>query len=763
VTRKAAFTTLVVPALLAATFAAAASASETPFSLPTLEVSEAVFEGEPVKITVRLDSPAARDFRFRVVPRHVHSNRHPVRSDGEEQIARRVDLAPGWWNYSRAVIRRGETEAVLEIPTRDDDIVERAELMSFRLISYTHPHYNRTPYGETWIFDNDADFELNVLHINDHHSHLEPNTSADLVLSGQETRVETGGFPRVVSKMLELESTLDNTIKLHAGDAITGTIFYSLFKGQADADLMNEVCFDAMALGNHEFDDGDAGLARFIGFLNDSLDCQTAVLAANVVPEVGTPLRPTDSESLIQPYVIKEIGGQQVGVIGIDIAGKTQASSSPLESTRFLDEKETAQRMIDELRSQGVDKIILLSHYQYENEVALARELSGIDVVVGGDSHSLLGDSFAEYGLNPAGPYPTVVTNADGETACVVQAWQYADVVGRLTVSFDAEGRVLSCDGTPHLLLGDTFQRDLGAGREELAGVEREELIAFIDQRPELSIVEPDATAAWVLDDYASQLDDLKTTVVGFATENLCVERVPDQGRSSIPGCRDATRANGGDIQQLVTDAFRLIAPAADIALQNAGGVRVDIPQGEITIATVFELLPFANTIVYLDLTGAEIKQVLEQAVSQFLDDTGSTGSYPYASNLRWNADLSQPDGSRFSDHEIRFRGSDTWVPLEDDVLVKVATNSFIASGRDNYLAFGVAFDEGRVEDTFIDYAEAFIKYLQEVVGGASPGDPIVSPVPQVEALACEDYSTQSFVGEDGALRVPAANRTCNP
>jgi 5'-nucleotidase / UDP-sugar diphosphatase len=610
---------------------------------------------------------------------------------------------------------------------------------------------------------------LAVLHINDHHSHLEPNGRAELNLNGVDTGVETGGFARVVSKMLELGASHPNRLLLHAGDAITGTIFYTSFKGQADADLMNQVCFDAFVLGNHEFDDSDAGLAQFLGFLHANPDlCATPVLSANLVPQVGTPLRPDASASLVEPYVVYEVGGQQVGIIGLTIAGKTQNSSSPLASTQFLDETETAQRMIDELSAQGVNRIILLSHYGYENEVALAQNIRGADIIVGGDSHTLLGEAFADFGLNPQGPYPTVASDLDGHPVCVVQAWQYAEVVGELLVDFDRAGQVRNCRGTPHLLLGDRFTQEIevdGSSEDvELSGDALQAVVDLITATPELDIVTPDPNAQGVLDGYAEQVDALRETVIGRLEENLCLERVPGDGRSSL--CpMEATQANGGDVQQLVTEAFLQRSFEADIALQNAGGVRIDLPAGEITIDTAFTLLPFANTLVNLEMTGAEIKQVLEEAVSNFVDNEGSTGSYPYGANLRWNLDLSQPAGSRFSNVEIRFKDSDTWVALADDAQVTVVTNSFLAGGRDGWFTFGDVSADGRILDTFIDYAQAFIDYLQQNLGGAAAGDPVLPVPPLATAVACSDYSTQQFTNLEGELLLPdpTVGRACEP
>jgi 5'-nucleotidase len=576
--------------------------------------------------------------------------------------------------------------------------------------------------------------DLTILHINDHHSHLDPD-SADLVLGGEETRVSIGGFPNVVAKMNELTDAADGWVaKVHAGDAITGTLFYSLFNGEADAAMMNQACFDVFALGNHEFDDSDQGLADFLGFLGDD-PCGTSVIAANVVPQVGTPLEPVEGQSLIQPYEVIDYGGQLVGFVGIDIANKTQNSSSPLETTQFLDEVETAQAQIDELAGLGVNKIVLVTHIQLANDLNLASMVTGVDVIVGGDSHSLLGD-FEDLGLNPVDTYPVNTTDAAGNPVCIVQAWQYSAIVGELNVSWDGSGNVTSCDGTPHLLLNDTFERELveDEGRVELEGDLRDAVLADIDAIAELSIVTPDAATQEILDGFSGQVDELTLQVIGTVTEDLCLERIPGQGRSNICDVED-TAVNGGDIQQLVAEAFRSRSFTSDIAIQNAGGVRIDIPAGDLTIADAYTLLPFANTIVEMDMTGAEIKQVLEEAVTFALDPEGSTGAYPYAAGLRWDMDLTAAEGSRLSNLEFKARDSEVWVPFDLEADYVVATNDFISGGRDGYLTFGTVSDDGRVTDTFLDYAKTFIDYVEMDAEGT------------IGKLPVDEYSTQSFVG----------------
>ncbi|MEE1673757.1 NAD nucleotidase [Agarivorans aestuarii] len=580
---------------------------------------------------------------------------------------------------------------------------------------------------------------INVLHVNDHHSHLQADTGIDLNLAGEETRVSVGGFPKIVAKINELAAAKDNVLKLHAGDAITGDLYYTLFKGEADAALMNEVCFDAFALGNHEFDGGDAGLKTFLEFLY-SPTCQTQVLAANVEPEVGvSPLAPVTRWDYFEPYMIKSFGDAQVGIIGIDIATKTKNSSSPDATTQFHDEATTAQMYIDELKGKGVNNIILLTHYQYSNDLELAAKLTDVDVIIGGDSHTLLGD-FEALGLNSAGEYPTMRTNLDGDPVCIAQAWQYSAVVGDLAITFDGNGKLESCAGTPHLLLADSFKRkDSNGDRVELVGAERTAVTDDVAANANLSIVSDDENAAAVLAVYAAEVDVLKQAVVGSVAQDLCFERIPGQGRSTLCDV-SATSANGSDISNLVAQAFLEQAVRGEVAIQNAGGVRNDVPQGDYTIGDAYTLLPFANTLVYLEMTGAEIKTVLNEAVDYALDPEGSTGAYPYAAGLRYKVDMSQAAGARLYDVEVKAKGTSDWITLADSDSFTVVTNNYIAGGRDGYFSFAdIAADESKFEDSFLDYAQSFVDYVER--RGS------------IDKLPLENYSTQMFYDTDGNLQ----------
>lgn len=704
----------------------------------SLSVGDAsAFESDGViSFPVTLSGPAKRDVRILAVP--LKGTARPIQDYRLRPVS--------------TVIPRGATGATLEVEIIDDKDI--GEDLTFRLLVASAPGIRVADRVGVGTILEDPELAVNVLHINDHHSNLEPtNNSLNLGTSGPTGSgaftVPFGGFPRVTAKIAELESQLDNVVKIHAGDAITGTLYYTLFSGEADAAMMNTVCFDMFALGNHEFDDGDANLANFIDFLNSDPDCDTATIAANVVPAPGSPLAPNSATDYIAPYAIEEFDGQQVAFIGIDIADKTKGSSQPDPETQFLDEVETTQSYVDQLASMGIHNVVVVTHYGYQNDLALAAQVTGIDAIVGGDSHNLLGN-FQQYGLPSVGDYPTVTQNADGDPVCVVQAWQYSWVVGELGLTLQ-EGTTVGCDGTPHLLLGDVFTRSVpntppatGSTTVAITGAERDQILAIIDATPELSVVTPDPAAAAVLQVYTDQLAGLRDTVIGTSQDLLCTRRVPNlpqgSGQCAEPNFTAPSGAqlavNGGFIQQIVSDAFLSRSFEADLALQNGGGVRVTQDAGDVTIGDVYTILPFNNTLVNLTLSGAEVKQSVEDALNRYAANPGAnTGAFPYGSGIRWRIDMTAPTNNRVSNVEVRDRDTGVWAPIDPNATYVVVTNSFLAGGGDGAVTFKAAADDGRIVDTFINYAQGLYDYIEQDLGGG----PVVVPSPL-------EFSTQSYV-----------------
>ncbi|MDO8860558.1 5'-nucleotidase C-terminal domain-containing protein [Haliea sp. E1-2-M8] len=611
--------------------------------------------------------------------------------------------------------------------------------------------------------DQSDHFELTLLHVNDHHSHLEPHSlELDVrelnlqtrAASGEQLEAVTvayGGFPLLAGALQQLAATAPNAITLHAGDAITGTAYYSLLGGEADAALMNSICFDALVAGNHEFDGGDSGFATFIDALWNGR-CKTPVLAANVAPGPGSAL----ATGYLLPYTILERGAEQIAVIGITIGDKTRSSSRPDQGTRFLDELATAQQHIDELTGAGINKIILLTHVGLARDLALARQLSGVDVIVGGDSHSLLGGAgLTAFGLRPVAPYPSRTTNALGQPVCVVQAWEYARLLGALSVSFDSDGVVSRCSGAPVLPFAERYEYRAADGN--IANLPAEDAARVTDllrQHGVLLPVAADAGADAALAGYRAQLGNLAGTVVAHAEEDLCRDYLPGAGRSQL--CPAATTwQHGGDITQLVSFSMLAATPTAAIALQNAGGVRRDIAGGSISVADVFALLPFNNTLVTQELTGSEILTVLEEALAHALASPANAGAYPYTAGLRYNVDAAREPGRRLSAVEINPRLAGSWQPLELNQRYTVVSNDFIAAGKDGYTLLGQKYDRGEYTATYTEYAQAFIDYLRDLT---AQGQKLAKP-------PADSYSTSSYRNAAGCTypQPPDCNTTVTP
>lgn len=490
-------------------------------------------------------------------------------------------------------------------------------------------------------------FTLTLAHTNDTHAHLEP---MEVTLSGK--RVKVGGVAQRIAFFDRLRASRRNLLILDAGDVFQGTLYFNQYRGLADRYFMHRALYRVMALGNHEFNLGPGPLAEFLR------GARFKVVSANVRVEGEPRLK-----GLLSPYAILAVGQERVGVIGLTTPD-TREISNPGPTVNFLDPYEPAQRAVYELLRKGVNKIVVLSHLGYGEDLKLARRLVGVQVIVGGHSHTLLG-SFPHRELVPAGPYPTVVKNPEGKDVLVVQAWEWGKVVGLLEVTFDAKGELLAYKGEPILMTPEVSPEDFFA---------KEALLA-----------------------YAQPVMALMGQVIAQAKVDLIGERAVVRRRESNLG-------------NLIADGmvWKTRNAGVRIALQNGGGIRATIPKGPITMGRVYEVLPFGNTLVVMDLKGREIKAALENGVSQWEQ---SAGRFLQVSGLRYAFDLSRPVGDRVVRVEVKAEGG--YVPLDLEATYRVVVNNFIANGGDGFTVLKEA--QGYRVDTGFSDAESFMEYLQEL------------------------------------------------
>lgn len=551
-------------------------------------------------------------------------------------------------------------------------------------------------------------FELTVMHLNDHHSHLESQTfdlplDYDASQEGEKVRLQLGGMSYISSLIKEYRN--DHSLFLQSGE-LNGTLYFSLYKGETDMKVLNAMQPDAYMIGNHEFDEGDQRLAELHAMAKFPL------LSGNIKPTKKSPLY----GKLNKPYIIKEVKGEKVAVIGVVKIEKTKESSLISDDVDFIDEIEFVTSAVAEVKGQGINKIIVLSHLGYDFDQVLAAKTKDVDLIIGGDTHNLL-DSTGEMkamGLPVSGEYPTAVKNAAGKDTYIVQAWEYAKVLGKMDVKFDEHGEVIGITGNPIAPVGGPFQVQKGKEWVEADGEVLARIKEKISGSKTLAEGKTDPAVEEIIAPYRKAVQAEMKTVIGTVKETLSSDRIPKP-------FTDWKDVNGSFAAQVVADSFLYSLPHADLAIQNGGGVRANFLQGDYTTADAYTMLPFSNTITTLKITGQEVINVLDDAIRYSQGITQSTGAFPYASHLRYDVYLNAGEGVKsVYNVEVKDRKTGKWSPIDVKKTYVVATNSFTALGKDGYVTFEKAIQRNPKvkEETHIQYAIPLIQYFKNHLKG---------------------------------------------
>lgn len=548
-----------------------------------------------------------------------------------------------------------------------------------------------------------ADYQLNILHINDLHSRIEAINKSDATCSPKEAAANEcfGGIARVKSAIDAYRAANPNAnlLVLDAGDQFQGSLYYSTFKSAPVAEFMNGIGFDAMAIGNHEFDDGPEELNKFIAAL------KFPIISGNTIAKSGSLL-----DGKYKGYVIKEMGGQKVGIVSV-LATDTGETSSPGPDITFEDEITYLKKAVQDLQAQGVNKIIALTHVGYNKDKEIAAAVDGIDVVVGGHSHTYLSSTDPK----AAGPYPTLVKNPAGVETPVVTAYAYSKYLGELTVTFDDNGVVKSAAGAPKLLDAS---------------------------------VAPDEAYAAKVKELGAPLEELKQKVVGAS-------------EGEIVGDRKVCRAVECSMGNLVADASlaRVKDQGITIAIVNGGGLRASIDQGDVTMGEVLTVLPFQNTIATFQIKGEDLKAALENGVSQIED---GAGRFVQVAGMTYAFDRSKPVGSRVSD--VMVKEGDAFVALDPAKTYGVVTNNYVRGGGDGFKMFATnavnPYDFGpNLEQAVADYISANSPYKPYTDGRIKDVTPADYVAPAKEAAP----AAPATAAAPAAAPAPAATAAATP
>ncbi|PJI84946.1 5'-nucleotidase [Yoonia maricola] len=345
-----------------------------------------------------------------------------------------------------------------------------------------------------------ADYTLHIIHTNDLHSRIEPINRFDSTCSAEDNAAGEcfGGVARVMTKINELREELadENVVVLDAGDQYQGSLMYTTYKGDVEAEFMEQIGYDVMAVGNHEFDDGDEGLRK----LTDAVSFP--VISGNIDVSSSNILA-----GQVENHVVLEVGGERIGIISA-LAADTVETSSPSDAVIFTEEAESLAADVAALEAEGVTKIIALTHMGVSKDMAVAEGVAGLDAVVGGHSHTLFSNTEED-----AMAYPTMVNGVP-----VVQAYAYSKYVGHLTLVFDDAGNVTSATG-------DTILLDASVAEDEAAVARVAELAGPIEEMKSRVV----ADAAEAIEGDRSVCRAMECPM-GNLVADAMLDRVADQG-----------------------------------------------------------------------------------------------------------------------------------------------------------------------------------------------------------------------------------------
>lgn len=467
-------------------------------------------------------------------------------------------------------------------------------------------------------------------------------------------------IPKTVTAVKEYRKVKPNSLFLNAGDVFSGTLYFNTFKGKADLALLNLLGYDAMTFGNHEFDlgsspEGHQALVDFIEgsnypFVSANVDFSSDAKFTGLFSDLYSS---NPEKGKIYNGIVKVINGEKVGIFGLTTA-ETAGISSPGD-VKFEDYLEEAKKAVKAFEGMGVNKIIALTHLGYDdnalidNDIELAKQVKGIDIIVGGHSHTEL-------------KAPVVIDKDDKgakkDPTVIVQAYQYNEYLGTLDVEFNGKGIVVNVDG---------------------------KLIKVADYAE-------DANAVAVLKPFKDKVAEVSAEKIGVTLKSTL-----ENPRSSTGGL--SVRSNETILGNIVTDGMLAKAKTYDssiiMALQNGGGIRKEIPAGDVTVGQVIEVLPFGNTLATVDITGKDLKSAFEHSLKQVPNESGG---FLHISGGKVEFDSSKPAGQRVVKIYYKDANGD-YVEIQDSVEYKIATNAFTAKGGDDFKVFEELYKANKVTD----------------------------------------------------------------
>ncbi|MFG0454169.1 bifunctional metallophosphatase/5'-nucleotidase [Shewanella mangrovisoli] len=553
-------------------------------------------------------------------------------------------------------------------------------------------------------------YTLSLAHINDTHSNFEPSRvqfSFNLGLKALDITSHSGGYARLGYQISQARDRAAQSqmpfLFLHGGDSFQGTLYFSHFKGKANAHLLNLLAPDAMVIGNHDIDEGNARLAEFAKQIDFPLLAGNMDLSQEDIRKPGN-LRTVanilayDEKNQLASYLEKPFYDKKLAIIGITL-DQMKDIARPDPDTHFVDAIATTARTVAHLHAKGIKHIIVLSHLGLDQDKRLAEQVDGISLIVGGHTHTLQGD-FSALGLSNI-PYGEMVNGTP-----IVHAGKYAETLGLAEIEFDAAGRAISLKGGNYFMLDKQFML---SSSEQVDGTDYQAVQQRFNEHPYVLWDDADEDIHGVIHDiYRPAIAEMENKVLALVPKNLVHTRLPSK---ALP--------HGSEIAPWVSRSMfqeaKLEDPRIHFALHNAGGVRQSVAQGRLTLADVLgQLLPFELPLVKYEIQGQYLYQALESAINAATNNsvrgTGA-GSFPYTYGLRYYYDGRRPMGERlFKLEMMQQNGLSLWYPVQPDALYVGVSTSYTAAGKEGYHPLLQARWQESIET--LTLPQAFIRFL---------------------------------------------------
>lgn len=527
-------------------------------------------------------------------------------------------------------------------------------------------------------------YKLTLAHINDTHSNFDPSPvqfSLAYGAASYKIHAHSGGYARLAFQLQQARERAVNAeqafVFLHAGDSFQGTLYFREFQGSANAHLLNLLAPDAMVLGNHEIDAGNAPVQAFLNRI------QFPLLAGNMDLSQEDPHKQSklsghsmlydyDMQTGLAKVLLKPFYDRTLAIVGITL-DQMALIARPDPDTHFVNAIETTRRTVQDLKSKGIDHIILLSHLGLDQDRELAQQVEGISLIVGGHSHTLQGD-FEALGLSKL---------AYGErqaNTAIVHAGKYAETIGLAEIEFSADGQLISLEGNNFFMLDKALAITNTHG-EAVSPALYAELSQQLFSHQGILTDEQDIELEDIIArQYRPTLDVLNAQVLTQIPRDFIHTRLPSRHHP-----------HGSEIAPWISRSMYKMAkkqlPELDFALHNAGGVRQSLTKGQLTMADVVgRILPFELPLVAYEIKGQYLFEVLENCINAATNNgaigTGA-GSFPYPYGIRYFYDGSQALGKRITQIDICKQG--LWSAIDVNTCYTGVSTAYTAAGKEGY------------------------------------------------------------------------------